>query len=86
MRRTAPGLLVDAAATVLEGATVGLRAVLGPGCRVMAGAEVRDSVLLEGCTVGEGARVSGSILAPASRSPPAPSRGAVIGAREKVPA
>ena len=27
------------------------------GCRVGAGAEVRDSVLLDGCTVGEGARV-----------------------------
>ncbi len=87
VRRTAPGLLVDAAATLSEGATVGPRAVLGPGCRVKVGAEVRDSVLLEGCTVGEGARVSGSILAPGVEvAPGAELEGAVIGAREKVPA
>ena len=87
VRRTAPGLFVDAAATVSEGATVGPRAVLGPGCRVRVGAEVRDSVLLEGCTVGEGARVSGSILAPGVEvAPGAVLEGAVIGAREKVPA
>jgi mannose-1-phosphate guanylyltransferase len=87
VRPTAPGLLVDAAATVTEGATVGPRVVLGPGCRVKARAEVRDSVLLEGCTVGEGARVSGSILAPGAEvAPGAELEGAVIGAREKVPA
>ena len=45
-----------------DGATVGPRVVLGSGCRVEAGAEVRDSVLLDGCVAGEGARVSGSIL------------------------
>ena len=49
-------------------ATVGPRAVLGPGCRVEAGAEVRDSVLLDGCLVGEGARVTARSLPPASRS------------------
>ncbi len=87
VRPTAPGLLVDAAATVIEGATVGPRAVLGPGCWVKLGAEVRDSVLLEGCTVGQGARVSGSILAPGVEvAPGAELKGAVIGAREKVPA
>lgn len=84
---TAPGLLIDAGATVLEGAAVGPRAVLGPACRVEAGAEVRDSVLLEGCMVGEGARVSGSILAPGvDVAPGAELDAAVIGAREKVPA
>ena len=69
-------------------ATVGPRAVLGPGCRVEAGAEVRDSVLLDGCTVGEGATVSGSILA-AGRRGRRPGRrldGAVIGRDERVPA
>ena len=64
-----------------SGATVGPRAVLGPGCRVGAGAEVRDSVLLDGCAVGEGARVSGSILAAGRRGrAPAPTLdGAVVG-------
>lgn len=60
---TAPGVFVDAGAEVDGGATIGPRAVIGPGCRVAAGAEVRESVLLDGCAVGEGARVSGSILA-----------------------
>ncbi len=84
---TAPGLLVDAGATVVEGATVGPRAVLGPACRVEAKAEVRDSVLLEGCTVGEGARVRGSILSSGVEvAPGAELEGAVVGAREKVPA
>ncbi len=60
---TAPGLWVGAEARVAEGAAVGPRAVIGPGCRVAAGAEVSESVLLERCTVGEGAHVRGSILA-----------------------
>lgn len=64
VERSAPGLLVAADAQVADGATVGPRAVLGPGCRVETGAEVLDSVLLAGCTVGAGARISGSILAP----------------------
>jgi mannose-1-phosphate guanylyltransferase len=82
---TAPGLLIDADATVLDGAKVGPRAVLGPGCSVMAGAEVSDSVLLEGCTVGEGASVRASILSPGVEvAPGAELQGAVIGAREKV--
>jgi mannose-1-phosphate guanylyltransferase len=84
---TAPGLLVDAGATVADGATVGPRAVLAPRCRVEAGAEVRDSVLLDGCTVGEGARVSGSILAPGVEvAPGAALDSAVIGRDERVPA
>ncbi len=61
---TAPGVLVAPDATVAGDAAVGPRAVLGPGCRVAAGAEVRDSVLLEGCEIGEGARVVESILSP----------------------
>jgi mannose-1-phosphate guanylyltransferase len=61
---TATGVFVAPGADVGAGAVVGPRAVLGPGCRVAAGAEVRESVLLEGCSVGAGARVTGSILAP----------------------
>jgi mannose-1-phosphate guanylyltransferase len=84
---TGPGLLVDAGATVAESATVGPRAVLAPGCRVEAGAEVRGSVLLDGCTVGEGARVNGSILAPGVEvEPRATLDGAVVGQDERVPA
>ena len=51
-------------AEVADDAVVGPRAVVSAGCRVAAGAEVRESVLLDGSTVGERARVSGSILAP----------------------
>ncbi len=64
VRPTAPGLLVGAGAEVDRGATVGPRAVVSPGCHIAAGAEVRDSVLLDRCSVGAGARVSGSILGP----------------------
>ena len=64
VRPTAPGLLVGAGAEVATGARVGPRAVVSAGCRVAAGAEVRESVLLDGCAVGAGARVSGSVLAP----------------------
>jgi len=84
---TAPGTLIDGAAEVGDGATVGPRAVLGRGCRVEPGAEVRDSVLLEGCTVGEGARVRGSILAAGVEIAGGVSlEGAVLGADEKVTA
>jgi NDP-sugar pyrophosphorylase family protein len=79
-------MLVDASAEVADGAEVGPRAVLAPGCRVARGAEVRDSVLLDGCLVGEGARVSGSILAPGVEvASGAILEGAVVGAHEKVP-
>ena len=61
---TAPGLLIGAGAEVAAAATVGPRAVVSADCRVAAGAEVREAVLLPGCRVGEGARVSGSVLAP----------------------
>ncbi len=59
---TAPGLLVERGVELATDAKVGPRAVLGPGCLVGAGAEVRESVLLGGCTVGEGARIARSIL------------------------
>jgi mannose-1-phosphate guanylyltransferase len=84
---TAPGLLVDPGAEVAPDATIGPRAVVGLGCRVAAGAAVRDSVLLDGCAIGEGARVAGSILAPGvAVAPRAVLDGAVIGRDEKVPA
>jgi mannose-1-phosphate guanylyltransferase len=83
---TAPGLLIGTGAQVADGATVGPRAVLGNGCRVEPGAEVRGSVLLDGCTVGEGARVVGSILAAGvDVGAGAELEGAVVGADERVP-
>lgn len=81
-----PGLLVDPAADI-AGAKVGPRAVIGPDCRVEAGAEVVESVLLAGCTVGEGARVINSILAPrAEVGSGSVLEGAVVAEGEEVPA
>jgi mannose-1-phosphate guanylyltransferase len=82
---TAPGMLVGPGAQVADGATVGPRVVLGSGARVEAGAEVRDSVLLDGCVVGESACVSGSILSAGVAVPAgATLDGAVLGADERV--
>jgi mannose-1-phosphate guanylyltransferase len=87
VRPTAPGLLVGAGSEIAAGATVGPRAVVSPGCRIAAGAEVRDSVLLEGADVGEGARVSGSVLAAGvTVEAGAELADAVIGRGERVPA
>ncbi|HET6997514.1 MAG TPA: NDP-sugar synthase [Solirubrobacterales bacterium] len=84
---TAPGLLVGAGAEVDSGATVGPRAVVSPGCRIAAGAEVRDSVLHQGCSVGEGARVSGCVLAAGvTVAAGTELEGAIIGRDERVPA
>ena len=83
---TAVGVLFGAGVEVDEEATVGPRVVLGAGCRVGAGAEVHESVLLDGCVVGEGARVGGSILAPGVEVAPGASlEGAVAGEGERVP-
>ena len=61
VRPTAPGLLVGAGSEIAAGATVGpARGRLAAGCRIAAGAEVRDSVLLDGCRRRRGRRVSGS--------------------------
>jgi mannose-1-phosphate guanylyltransferase len=82
---TAPGMLVAADADVADSATIGPRAVLAPGCRVGAGAEVRESVLLDGCKVGEGARVRGSILSPGAKvAPGAMVEGVVAAPDERV--
>lgn len=84
---TGPGRLVAADAEVDGEARLGARAVVSPGCRIEAGAEVSEAVLLDGCTVGEGARVERSILAPgASVAPGAKLLGAVVGRDERVPA
>jgi mannose-1-phosphate guanylyltransferase len=84
---TAPGQLIAADATIEEGARVGPRAVVSAGCRLEAGAEVADSVLLDGCSVGEDAAVRGSILAPGAKvEPGAQLVNAVIGRDERVPA
>lgn len=84
---TAPGMLVGPGSQVADGAVVGPRVVLGSGSRVKAGAELRDSVLLDGCVVGEGARVSGSILSSGVVvADGAELKGAVVGSGESVPA
>lgn len=84
---TAPGLFLDPEAEIDAGAAVGPRAVVGPGCRVEAGATVSDSVLLAGSSAGAGARVEGSILAPrAAAEAGAVLSGAVVGRDERVAA
>jgi mannose-1-phosphate guanylyltransferase len=84
---TAPGVLVSGAAEVAADATIGPRAVIAPGCRVGAGAELREAVLLDGCTVGAGARIVGSVLAPGvTVEPGAVLEGDVVGRDERVPA
>lgn len=82
---TGASMLVAADAVVADGASVGPRAVLGPGCSVAAGVTVSDSVLLGGCEVGEGATVRGSILSAGVQvAPGATVEGAVAGADERV--
>ena len=84
---TTAGMLVAAGAVVAEEASVGPRAVVSAGCRIEAGAEVGDSVLLDGCTVGRDALVEGSILAPGAEvEAGAALRNAVVGRDERVAA
>jgi mannose-1-phosphate guanylyltransferase len=84
---TAPGVHVDPAAEIAESAVVGPRAVIGAGCRLESGVEVRESVLLDGCVAGSGARIGRSILAAgAVVESGAALEGAVIGRNESVPA
>jgi mannose-1-phosphate guanylyltransferase len=84
---TSPGRLVAAGAEVDAEARLGERGVVSAGCRIEAGAEVIQSVLLDGCTVGEGARVEQSILAPgATVDPGAQLVNTVVGRDERVPA
>jgi mannose-1-phosphate guanylyltransferase len=82
---TSSGVFAADSADVAGDAVVGPRAVVAPGCRIQAGAEIRESVLLDGCFVGEGARVHRSILAPGAEVGPGMSvDGAVAGHRERV--
>jgi mannose-1-phosphate guanylyltransferase len=84
---TAPGLLLAAGAAVDEGARVGPRAVVAPGCKIERGAEVADSVLLEGCAIGRDASVRRSILAPGAEVEAGCTlRDTVVGRDERVPA
>ena len=84
VRPTSEGVFVAAGAEV-AGAHIGPRAVIGPECRIGAGATVRDSVLLAGCRVGPEARVEESILAPeVDVGAGARVQGAVLGRGERV--
>ena len=83
---TAPGMLVSPGAEIAADAAIGPRVVIGGGCRVGRGAEVRDSVLLEGSSVGDGAQVSGSVLsAGVEVGAGVALEGAVLGEDERVP-
>jgi mannose-1-phosphate guanylyltransferase len=84
---TGAGVHVDPAAEIAESAVIGPRAVIGAGCRLESGVEVRESVLLDGCVAGSGARIGRSILAAgAVVESGAALDGAVIGRNESVPA
>jgi mannose-1-phosphate guanylyltransferase len=84
---TRPGCLVAKGAEVDPEARVGERAVISSGCRIEAGAELSETVLLNGCTVGAGARVERSILAPgAAVEAGARLVNTVVGRDERVPA
>ncbi len=80
------GVLVAPDAEVAGDATIGPRAVIGAGCRVEAGAEVREAVLLDGCFVGTGARVLNSILADGAEVAAGARVEHAVVANERVPA
>jgi len=83
---TALGMLIEPGAEIAATANVGPRAVVASGCRIEAGAEVRDSVLLGDCRIGAGATVSGSILSAGVEIAAEESlEGAVVGEGERVP-
>ncbi len=85
VRPTAPGVFVNDRARIAEGVALGPRAVLAAGCLVGAGAEVRDSIVLDGAVVGERARAVGSVLAPgAALDAGAEISQAVLGRDERV--
>ncbi len=60
---TAPGLFVGEGAELAAAASIGPRAVIGPGCSVARDAVIADSVLLDGCRIGSGAEIRGAIMA-----------------------
>jgi mannose-1-phosphate guanylyltransferase len=81
---TGPGVLIDPGAVAGEGAKLGPRLVVGPDCRIGAGAEVLGSVLLGGCTVGENARVLDSILSPGVEVPAGAEIAGVVAAEGEI--
>ena len=83
---SAEGVLVAADAEVADDATIGPRAVIGSGCRVEPGAEVREAVLLGGCVVGAGAQVLSSILADGTEVAAGATVEHAVVANERVPA
>jgi mannose-1-phosphate guanylyltransferase len=84
---TSPGRLVATGAEVDVEARLGRRAVVSSGCRIEAGAELNETVLLDSCTVRAGARVERSILAPgATIEAGAQLINTVVGRDERVPA
>ena len=58
-----PPSFVGAGATIATDAVVGPYAVIGAGCRIAAGSEVRRSILWDGVSIEEHAQVLGAILA-----------------------
>ncbi|WP_101653078.1 glucose-1-phosphate adenylyltransferase family protein [Brevibacterium ihuae] len=62
------------AGSAVDGAVV--HSVIGIDCRVEAGAEVRDSVLLDGAVVEQGVRLRNCIVVPGARVAAGPDRGA----------
>jgi mannose-1-phosphate guanylyltransferase len=79
--------LVGPGGEIDPGAALAELAVLGPRCRVGAGAKVERSVLHEGAVVGADATVEDSILGPgASVGRAATVRGSVLGAGAVIPA
>jgi len=87
VKPTSPGCLVDPGAEVDADARIDGRAVVSSGCRVEAGAELREAVLLDGCTIGAEARVERSILASrATVAAGAQVVDTVVGRDERVPA
>jgi mannose-1-phosphate guanylyltransferase len=81
------GALVHAKADVHPDALLGPGVVVGRGCRVEAGAVLRECALHDGVEVGAGARVERAIVGPGARlAPGAQLIDAVVGDAEVVPA
>jgi len=78
---------IGASVTVAGGATVGPYAVLGDGCRIDAGAIVRDSLLWDRVHVGARAEIDGAIIASRAKVgiDVTISDGAVIGHDVEIP-
>jgi mannose-1-phosphate guanylyltransferase len=79
----APGVWAEGPVEIEDGARLTGPVLLGPGCRLSAGAEVTGSVLGPGCTVA--GKVTGSVLLDGARvSPGATVDGSLIGPQAMV--